>query len=95
MLVRKCAQGHKVYIFKPRGSETNTYRFSSEETVSFDAQGHTYVVTSDGAVVSRTDSWITAQSDYDAECQNLHDNTIGAIKVGKHILVDGVATLVE
>ena len=47
MLVRKCAQGHKVYIFKPRGSETNTYRFSPEETVSFDAQGHSYVVTSD------------------------------------------------
>ena len=56
MLVRKCAQGHKVYIFKPRGSETNTYRFSPEETVSFDAQGHTYVITSDGAVLSRTDS---------------------------------------
>ena len=95
MLVRKCAQGHKVYIFKPRGSETNTYRFSPEETVSFDAQGHTYVVTSDGAVVSRTDSWITAQSDYNVECKKLHDDTTGAIQVGKHILVDGVATLVE
>ena len=64
MLVRRCAQGHKVYIFKPRGNGTNTYRFSVDEEVSFDAQDNSYVVTSDGAVVSRTNSWITAQSDY-------------------------------
>ena len=95
MLVRKCAQGHKVYIFKPRGSETNTYRFSPEEEVSFDAQGQSYVVTSDGAVVSRTDSFITAQSDYDSECKKHHSDTIGKIKIGKHTLINGVATIVE
>ena len=87
MLVRKCAQGHKVYIFKPRGSETNTYRFSPEETVSFDAQGHTYVITSDGAVISRTDSWITAQSAFLKESKD----DIQELKVGKHILENGIA----
>ena len=92
MLVRRCAQGHKVYIFKPRGSGTNTYRFSADEEVSFDAQDNSYVVTSDGAVVSRTNSWITAQSDYDAQCQNHHSDTIGAIQVGRHTLIDGIAT---
>ena len=49
-------------------------------------------MTSDGAVVERSNSWITAQSSYDAECKKHHSDTIGKIKVGKHSLVDGVAT---
>ena len=92
MLVRKCAQGHKVYIFKPRTKENATYTFSDSESVSFDAQNKSYIVTSDGAVVKRTDSWTTAQSSYDKECKNLHSNTTGPLIIGKHTLVNGVAT---
>ena len=92
MLVRKCAKGNKVYIFKPRTKENVTYKFSDDETVSFDAQNKSYIVTSDGAVVKRSNSWITAQSSYDDECKKEHSDTIGKLKVGKHTLVDGVAT---
>jgi len=92
MLVRRCAQGHKVYIFKPRTNENATYTFSEDESVSFDAQNKSYIVTSDGAVVKRTDSWITAQSSYDAECKKHHTDTTGKIKVGIHTLINGVAT---
>jgi hypothetical protein len=91
MLVRKCAKGNKVYIFKPRTKENVTYKFS-DETISFDAQNKSYIVTSDGAVVKRTDSWITAQSSYDAECKKHHSDTTGKIKVGIHTLINGVAT---
>ena len=49
-------------------------------------------MTSDGAVVKRSNSWITAQSSYNSECKKLHDNTMGALKVGKHTLVNGIAT---
>jgi len=94
MLVRKCAKGHKVYIFKPRTKENVSYKFSDDETVSFDAQNKSYIVTSDGAVVKRTDSWITAQSSYDTECKKHHSDTIGKIKVGKHTLINGVATTI-
>ena len=52
-------------------------------------------MTSDGAVVKRTDSWITAQSSYDAECKKHYDDTIGILKIGKHTLVDGVAKVVK
>ena len=54
MLVRKCTKGHKIYIFKPRTKENVSYKFSDDETVSFDAQNKSYIVTSDGAVVKRT-----------------------------------------
>jgi len=94
MLVRKCAKGNKVYIFKPRTKENVTYKFSDNETVSFDAQNKSYIVTSDGAVVKRTDSWITAQSSYNAECKKHHSDTIGKIKAGKHTLINGVATVI-
>tara|TARA_R100001594_G_scaffold107858_2_gene142496 strand:+ start:490 stop:771 length:282 start_codon:yes stop_codon:yes gene_type:complete len=91
MLVRRCAKGHKVYIFKPRTKENVTYKFS-DETISFDAQNKSYIVTSDGAVVKRSNSWITAQSSYDSECKKLHSDTMGALKVGKHTLINGIAT---
>tara|TARA_R100000963_G_C4602947_1_gene75992 strand:+ start:324 stop:617 length:294 start_codon:yes stop_codon:yes gene_type:complete len=94
MLVRKCAKGHKIYIFKSRatGPANISIRFSDSETVSFDTQGKSYIVTNDGAVAKRTDSWLTAQSSYDTECKKEHSDTIGALKVGKHKLVNGVAT---
>ena len=91
MLVRKCTKGHKIYIFKPRTKENVSYKFSDTETVSFDAQNKSYIVISDGAVVKRTDSWITAQSSYEIECKKEHSDTIGKIKIGKHKLVNGIA----
>ena len=87
MLVRKCAKGNKVYIFKPRTKENVTYKFS-DETISFDAQNKSYIVVSDGAVVKRTDSWITAQSTFLKESKD----DIQELEVGKHTLVNGIAT---
>ena len=86
MLVRKCAKGSKVYIFKPRTKENVTYKFS-DETVSFDAQNKSYIVVSDGAVVKRTDSWITAQSSFLKKSKD----DIQELEVGKHILKNGIA----
>ena len=92
MLVRRSSKGKKIYIFKPRTKENVSYKFSEDEVVSFDAQNKSYIVTSDGAVVKRNNSWITAQSSYDTECKKHYDDTTGKIKVGIHTLVDGVAT---
>jgi len=92
MLVRRSSKGKKIYIFKPRTKENISYKFSEDETISFDAQNKSFVVTSDGAVVKRTDSWLTAQSAYDDECKKHYSDTIGPIKIGKHTLVNGVAT---
>tara|TARA_R100001443_G_scaffold2742_4_gene8984 strand:+ start:1611 stop:1886 length:276 start_codon:yes stop_codon:yes gene_type:complete len=91
MLVRKCAKGNKVYIFKPRTKENVSYKFSDNETVSFDAQNKSYIVTSDGAVVKRTNSWITAQSSFLKESQD----DIQKLEVGKHTLINGVATEIK
>jgi len=95
MLVRKCAKGNKIYIFKSRTKDKVSYKFSDDETVSFDAQNKSYIVTSDGAVVKRTNSFITAQSSYNKECKKEHSDTIGPIKIGKHKLVNGIATEIK
>ena len=95
MIVLRSSKGKKIYIFKPRTKENVSYKFSEDETVSFDAQNKSYIVTSDGAVVKRTDSWITAQSAYDDECKKHYDDTTGILKIGKHTLVNGVAKVVK
>jgi hypothetical protein len=87
MLVRKCAKGSKVYIFKPRTKENVTYKFN-DETISFDAQNKSYIVVSDGAVVKRSNSWITAQSAFLKESKD----EIQKLEVGKHTLINGIAT---
>ena len=90
MLVRKCAKGSKVYIFKPRTRENVTYKFS-DETISFDAQNKSYIVVSDGAVVKRSNSWITAQSAFLKESKD----EIQKLEIGKHTLVNGIATEIK
>lgn len=90
MLVRKCAKGKKVYIFKPRTKENVTYTFDSE-TISFDAQNKKYIVVSDGAVIKRTNSFVTAQSSFLKKA----GDEIKELKIGKHRLLNGVATNVE
>ena len=94
MLIRKCTKGHKIYIFKPRsvGTASLSFKFSDDETVAFATHNKDYIVTNDGAVVKRTDSWITAQSSYDDECKKHHSDRMGPLMVGKHKLVNGVST---
>tara|TARA_R110002020_G_scaffold348387_1_gene562021 strand:- start:6517 stop:6786 length:270 start_codon:yes stop_codon:yes gene_type:complete len=87
MLVRKCAKGKKVYIFKPRTKENVSYTFGGE-TISFDAQNKSYIVVSDGAVIKRTNSFVTAQSSFLEKA----GDEIKKIEIGKHILKDGIAT---
>mgnify|MGYP003116654419 CR=1 FL=1 len=90
MLVRKCAEGKKVYIFKPKTKENSTYKIN-DETISFDAQNKSYIVVSDGAVIKRTNSFVTAQSSFLKKA----GDEIKELKVGKHSLINGVATNVE
>lgn len=90
MLVRKCAEGKKVYIFKPKTKENSTYKIN-DETISFDAQNKSYIVVSDGAVIKRTNSFVTAQSSFLEKA----GDEIKELKVGKHSLINGVATNVE
>ena len=90
MLVRKCAKGSKVCIFKPRTKENVTYKLN-DETISFDAQNKSYIVVSDGAVVKRSNSWITAQSAFLKESKD----EIQKLEIGKHTLVNGIATEIK
>jgi|TARA_R100000084_G_scaffold17704_2_gene5801 hypothetical protein len=91
MLIRKCAKGSKVYIFKPRTKENATYTFSEDESVSFDAQNKSYIVVSDGAVIKRTNSFSTAQSSFLKESKD----EIQKLEIGKHTLINGVAAEIK
>lgn len=90
MLIRKCAQGHQVYIFRPRTGQNITYRFSDSESISFDAQNKKYIITNDGSVVLRTDSWEAAENEYLAQCETHHADTNGRLILGESTLENGV-----
>lgn len=90
MLIRRSSKGEKVYIFKPRTKENISYKFSDDEIVSFDAQNKSYVVTNNGAVVKRTNSWKTAEEEYLKECKKYYPDTHGRVKVGESTLVNAV-----
>ena len=87
MLIRKCAKGHKVYIFSPFTDDEVSYKFSDDETVSFDAQNKSYIVVSDGVVIKRTDSFVTAQSAFFDKA----GDDIKHIEVGKHKIINGIS----
>ena len=90
MLVRRSSKGEKVYIFKPRTKENISYKFSSDEIVSFDAQNKSYIVTNNGAVVKRTNSWKTAEEQYLKECKKYYSDINGRVELGKSTLENAV-----
>jgi hypothetical protein len=95
MIVRKCAKNHKLYIFRPRTNANINVKYTlpDKEIIDFDTQGKTFIVTLDGAVIKRSNSWKTAQSSYLVECEKLHSNSTGELKRGVHKLVNGIATV--
>ena len=90
MLIRRSSKGEKVYIFKPRTKENISYKFSNDEIVSFDAQNKSYIVTNNGAVVKRTNSWKTAEEQYLKECKKYYSDTNGRVEFGKSTLENAV-----
>jgi len=94
MIVRRCSQGHRVRIHRnttPGAIRTKTYADGSTETLTYPSS-YTYFVDVDGDIEKRSNSFKTIENFYVAECAKKHGDGHGRLLVGKHNLVNGVAT---
>ena len=94
MIVRRCSQGHRVRIHKnttPGATRTKTYADGSTETLTYPSS-YDYFVDVDGDIEKRSNSFKTIENFYVAECAKKHGDGHGRLLVGKHNLVNGVAT---
>jgi hypothetical protein len=95
MIVRRCSQGHRVRIHRnttPGATRTKTYTDGSTEILTYPS-AYTYFVDVDGSVAKRSNSFKTAEEFYVVECAKKHGDGHGRLLVGKHNIVNGVATL--
>ena len=94
MIVRRCSQGHRVRIHRnttPGATRTKTYADGSTETLTYPSS-YTYFVDVDGEIEKRSNSFKTIENFYVAECAKKHGDGHGRLLIGKHNLVNGVAT---
>jgi hypothetical protein len=95
MIIRRCSQGHRVRVHRnttPGVTRVKTYPDDSVETLTYPSSS-TYFVDVDGTVAKESDSFETVEEFYVAECAKKHGDGHGRLLVGKHHIINGVATL--
>ena len=94
MIIRRCSQGHRVRIYRnttPGISRTKKYKDGSTEVLTYPSS-YSYFVEVDGSVEKKTNSFKTAEEFYDSECSKKHSDNHGRLVIGKHHLINNVAT---
>ena len=94
MIIRKSSQGHRIRLHRnttPGVTRTKTYPNGTVETLTYPSR-YDYFVEVDGEVVKRSDSFETIEEYYVDECAKVYDNGHGRLTIGKHQLVNNVAT---
>ena len=95
MIIRRCSQGHRVRVHRnttPNAVRTKTYTDGTVETLTYPSS-YKYFVEVDGTVVKRSDSFETIEEFYVDECAKKHGGGHGRFLIGKHHIINGVATL--
>ena len=95
MIIRRCSQGHRVRLHRkttPNAVRTKTYADGTVETLTYPSSGYDYFVEVDGTVVRRSDSFANIENYFVDECAKKHGDGHGRVLIGKHQLVNGVAT---
>jgi len=77
----------------PNAVRQKTYADGTVETLTYPSSGYDYFVEVDGTVVKRSDNFNTIETYFVSKCADKHDDGHGRIIIGKHKLVNGVATL--
>ena len=96
MIIRRCSQGHRVRVHRnttPNAVRTKTYTDGTVETLTYPSSRYDYFVEVDGTVVKRSDSFETIEEFYVDECAKKHGGGHGRFLIGKHHIINGVATL--
>ena len=94
MIVRRCSQGHRVRVHRnttPGATRVKTYPDGTTETLAYPS-AYKYFIDVDGKVVKKTNSFKTAEEYYVDECAKKHGDGHGRITIGKHHMINGVAT---
>ena len=95
MIIRRCSQGHRVRVHRnttPGATRVKTYSDDSVETLTYPSS-YKYFVDVDGTVAKKSDSLKVVEDFYVAECAKKHGDGHGRLLVGKHHIINGVATL--
>ena len=96
MIIRRCSQGHRIRLYintTPGVIRTKTYKDGTIETLTYPASNYNYFVEVDGSVAKRSNSFETVEEFYVDECAKKHENGHGRIIIGKHHMINGIATL--
>ena len=94
MIVRRCSQGHRIRVHRnttPGSKRTKTYTDGSTETLTYPSS-YTYFVDVDGEIVKKSNSFKVIEEFYVSECAKKHSDGHGRLIIGKHKLVNGIAT---
>ena len=94
MIVRRCSQGHRIRIHRntTKGvTRKKTYKDGTIETLTYPSS-YDYFLDVDGEIVKKSNSFKVIEEEYVKECEKKHSDGHGRIIIGKHKLVDGVAT---
>ena len=96
MIIRWCSQGHRVRLHRnttPNAVRQKTYADGTVETLTYPSSGYDYFVEVDGSVVRRSDSFANIENYFVDECEKKHGDGHGRMTIGKHHIINGVATL--
>ena len=94
MIVRRCSQGHRVRIHRnttPGATRIKTYPDGTKETLTYPSS-YDYFVDVDGKIIKKSNSFKVAEEFYVSECAKKHDDGHGRLLIGKHHLINSIAT---
>jgi len=97
VIVRRCSQGHRIRIHRNRtkgSTRIKTYKDGTVETLTYPSS-YNYFLDVEGDIVKKSNSFKVIEEEYVKECAKKHDNGHGRIIIGKHKLVNGIATEYE
>ena len=92
MLIRRCAQGHNIKIYRnttPGATRTKNYPDGTTETLTYPSS-YKYFLLIDGEIERRSNSWETIEELYVEKCEDKHGDSHGRMLIGKHELVNNV-----
>jgi len=91
MIVRRCAQGHDIVLYKntkPGMKKTILLADGTTSSIVYPSAAKDYFVWVDGSIIKRTDSFVTAEEEFVGECEKKHSGGNGRIDIVKHKLVE-------
>jgi hypothetical protein len=77
----------------PNAVRQKTYADGTVETLTYPSSRYDYFVEVDGTVVKRSDSFETIEEYFVSKCADKHGDGHGRVLIGKHHIINGVATL--